>query len=310
MFRHRVFAILLTTAIALALYAGGPSKHPATVQAAPQGAPAAADAGTPVDPLQWSYRIDRYKLAGDSGAARGEIIYYYKCWMCHNQYTKGAPCLKDLYQHSTLESGQPVGDDTVAAQIKNGGPGMPAFHTSLTDADVADVVAYIREGKCCVEGENPPKNPWYEAEEHKWPVQSATTGGAHGTVKVPSGDTPEGVMMQLVAPNGVRTTVFTGEEGNYEFPKMQAGAYTLRIASPLEFKPFNKEISIDGAAKLDDIVLERVSNSDFLPATQEIESQMSGTELVWNLGGTAKEKERFAAARADRLRAAETPRNF
>src|SRR5216683_558894 len=130
-------------------------------------------------------------------AARGEIIYYYKCWMCHNQYTKGAPYLKDLYQHSTMESGQPVGDDTVAAQIQNGGPGMPAFHTTLSDADVADVVAYIREGKCCVEGENPPKNPWYEAEEHKWPVQSTTSGGVHGTVKIPNGDIREGVMMQL-----------------------------------------------------------------------------------------------------------------
>jgi len=293
MFRHRVFAILFTSAIALALYAGGPVKHPAAAQAAPQAATPAADAATPVDPLQWSYRIDRYKLAGDSGAARGEIIYYYKCWMCHNKYTKGAPYLKDLYKQSTLDSGEPVGDDTVTAQIKNGGPGMPAFHTSLTDADVADVVAYIREGKCCVEGENPPKNPWYLAEEHKWPVQTATSGGAHGSVKIPSGDTPEGVMMQLIAPNGVRTTVFTNEEGNYEFPKMQAGTYTLRIASPLEFKPYNKEVQIDGATKLDDLVLERVSNTDLLPPTQEIESQMSGAELVWNLGATAEEKRAF-----------------
>src|SRR6266436_1289787 len=257
----------------------------------PPKAVAAADVST--DDLQRSLRLDTYKILGDSGAARGEIIYYYKCWMCHNQYTKGAPYLKDLYQHSTLESGQPVGDETVAAQIKNGGPGMPAFHTSLSDADVADLVAYIREGKCCVEGENPPKNPWYQAEEHKWPVQSATAGGAHGAVKIPNGDTPEGVMMQLVAPNGVRTTVFTNEEGNYEFPRMQAGTYTLRIASPLEFNPFHKEMQIDGATKLDDIALERVSNTDLLPATQEIESQMGGAELVWNLAGTAEEKRAF-----------------
>ena len=68
---------------------------------------------------------------------------------------------------------------------------------------------------------------------------------------------------------------------------------SLRIASPLEFKPLHKEIQIDGATKLDDIALERVSNSDLLPATQEIESQMSGAELVWNLGGTAEEKRAF-----------------
>lgn len=245
------------------------------------------------DSLQWSYRIDRYLLAGDSGAARGEVIYYYKCWMCHNQYTKGAPYLKDLYQHPTLESGEPVDNNAVTAQIKNGGPGMPAFQTTLTDADISDLVTYIREGKCCVEGETPPKNPWYLAEEHAWPVQTVTSGGARGILSIPSGDSPEGVMVQLIAPNGVRTTVFTNEEGNYEFPRTQNGTYTLRIASPLEFKPFHQEVQIDGDTKLADIVLERVSSSDLLPATQEIESQMSGAELVWNLAATAEEKRAF-----------------
>ena len=41
-------------------------------------------------------------------------------------------------------------------------------------------------------------------------------------------------MVQLIAPSGVRTTVYTNEDGKYEFPKMQAGSYTLRIANPLE----------------------------------------------------------------------------
>ena len=131
MLRHRVATIVFSSAFALALYASGSARQPAAAQAAPQSPQATAGAGITVDPLQWSYRIDRYRLAGDSGAARGEIIYYYKCWMCHNQYTKGAPYLKDLYQHSTLDSGQPVGDDTVSAQIKDGGPGMPAFRRKL-----------------------------------------------------------------------------------------------------------------------------------------------------------------------------------
>jgi virginiamycin B lyase len=290
MIKDRVFVIFLTSAAALALSSGGSISQRVGAQDASQAPHNSTEPTVNADPLQWSYRIDRYQLAGDSGAARGEIIYYFKCWMCHNQYTKSAPYLKDLYRHQTLESGQSVDDDSVTAQIKNGGPGMPSFHTSLTDADIADVVAYIREGKCCVEGENPPKNPWYRAEEFKWPVQTATSGGAHGTITIPAGDSPEGVMMQLIAPNGVRTTVFTDLVGNYEFPKMQAGPYTLRIASPLEFKPYHKEVQIDGATKLDDIALERVSGSDFLPAAQEIESQMSGAELVWNLNGTAEEK--------------------
>src|SRR6266853_224109 len=191
MMKRRVVVTLLTSVIALALFSGGSISQRVRAQDASQAVHGPAEAMTNVDPLQWSYRIDRYQLAGDSGTARGEIIYYFKCWMCHNQYTKSAPYLKDLYKHVTLESGQPVGDETVAAQIKNGAPGMPSFRTSLTDTDIADLLAYFREGKCCVEGENPPMNSWYQASAHQWPVQSGVSGGARVAVRSPSGDTPE-----------------------------------------------------------------------------------------------------------------------
>jgi cytochrome c5 len=91
------------------------------------------------DDLQRSYRIDHYLEVADSGASRGENIYFFKYWMCHNQYAQAAPYLKDLYQHQTLMSGLPVNDDTVTEQIKNGGPGMPAFGASLSDSDIADM---------------------------------------------------------------------------------------------------------------------------------------------------------------------------
>ena len=65
--------------------------------------------------------------------------------------------------------------------------------------------------------------------------------------------------MQLIAPNGVRTTVYTDHEGKFEFPKMQTGNYALRIPTPVLFKPYSIEsVRFDGATKLDDIVLERV----------------------------------------------------
>ena len=115
---------------------------------------------------------------------------------------------------------------------------MPSFGTTMSDSDMQDVATYIREGKCCVEGENPPANPLYTAETNKWPVQSGLRGGATGTVRVTSGDSPEGIGVQLVAPNGVRTTVYTNETGHYEFPKMQAGDYILRIPTPREFEPY------------------------------------------------------------------------
>ncbi len=270
-------AILVSLALGMALFVAAPA--------------AAADKEIATDDLQRSLRLDTYRIVADSGAGRGENIYFFKCWMCHNQYAKSAPLLKDLYQRKNLVGGAPVGDDTVTAKIKEGGPGMPAFKYSLSDTDIADLQAYFHSGKCCADGENPPMNPSYRAETQKWPVQSGLTGGATGVVRIKSGDSPEGVGVQIVAPNGVRTTVYTNAAGKFEFPKMQAGSYTLRIATPVPFKPYRRDsVSIDGGAKLEDIVLERVADSDNLPASPELESQLSSAELLWNLPGTAEEK--------------------
>jgi streptogramin lyase/cytochrome c5 len=292
--RHRRSqGIPILFALAVLLVAGAGARL-GLVKAAPKPQQAAATAQISTDDLQRSRRLDTYTILADSGAARGENIYFYKCWMCHNQYTKSAPLLKDLFQRENLTSGDPVNDDNVTAKIKEGGPGMPAFRTSFSDADIADLRAYFHSGKCCVEGENPPANPWYQADTHKWAVQSGLTGGATGMVKIASGDSPEGVGVQLVAPNGVRTTVYTDAAGKFEFPKMQAGSYILRIPTPVPFKPYRRDsVAIDGPTKLDDIVLERVSDSDNLPASPEIESQLSSAEILWNLPGTAEEKATF-----------------
>src|SRR6202158_2169750 len=292
--KYRPAAILMALAVGTALTLVGTAGYLRAAQAAPPQSPAASGKGAPADNLQRAHRLDTYTLLADSAASRGENIYFFKCWMCHNKYAKTGPYLKSLYQHESMMSGDPVNDQNVIAKIKEGGPGMPAFQTTLSDSDIADLATYIREGKCCVEGENPPANPQYRAETQKWPVQSGLSGGAKGIVRVASGDSPEGIGVQLVAPNGVRTTVYTSEDGHYEFPKMQAGAYTLRIPPPREFKPYRVDsVAIDAATKLDDIVLERVSASDGLPATPEIETQLSGAELLWNVPGTGQEKSLF-----------------
>lgn len=100
------------------------------------------------DDLQLSYRIDHYTELADSGPARGENIYAHKCWVCHNKYQKEAPHLEGLFHLEALVTGVPVNDETVTTQIRNGGPGMPSFHTTLTDADIADVVSYLPSEKC------------------------------------------------------------------------------------------------------------------------------------------------------------------
>ena len=239
--------------------------------------------------LQRSYLIDHYMEVAESGPERGENIYYHKCWICHNQYYKAAPHLTEIFKGAGLD------EQTITEKIREGGAGMPSFKTTLSDADIADVTKYLLGGKCCFEGVDLPENKQYLAAAHKWPVPITLAGGPTGTVKSMAGDSLEGVMVQLIAPNGVRTTVFSNVDGNYEFPALQNGAYTLRIATPLEFKPFTRNaVQVKGTAKLDDIVLEKISDSrGAIPPTPENESQLTGAELLWNLDGTAKEKDTF-----------------
>src|SRR5260370_15834241 len=138
-----VAPFLASTAVLLA----GATARLGNANTAPKPPKAAAAADASTDDLQRSLRLDTYKILGDSGAARGENIYFYKCWMCHNQYAKGGPLLKDLYQRENLTSGDPVNDDTVTTKIKEGGPLMPPFRTTLSDPAIPDLRPYFHSLK-------------------------------------------------------------------------------------------------------------------------------------------------------------------
>src|ERR1017187_7057389 len=99
---HRSCTILVSLAIGMALFVAGAMARLTTAKAAPKPPRAEEDTGVSTDNLQRSHQLDTYRIVADSGAARGEVIYFYKCWMCHNKYTKGGPYLQDLYQHKTL----------------------------------------------------------------------------------------------------------------------------------------------------------------------------------------------------------------
>jgi cytochrome c5 len=114
------------------------------------------------DYYQRSLEIYEFKKAAPSGPERGREIFYYKCWFCHNEFTSGAPRLEGLYRHPALISGQPVNDDTVKEKIRNGGPGMAAYKYSLSEDDLNDLVAFVREA-CCWNSDSPPPNPRYRA---------------------------------------------------------------------------------------------------------------------------------------------------
>src|SRR5207342_135887 len=112
-----------------------------------------------------------------------------------------------------------------------------------------------------------------------------TATAIRGGVQAVSQPTPlEGIMVQLQGrQSNITTTVYTDENGRYEFPKLLAGSYTLRIARALEFRPYQKlSVPISGPSKMDDIVLERVSNGEFVPANWDIAAQLAGAEVVGN----------------------------
>jgi virginiamycin B lyase len=128
---------------------------------------------------------------------------------------------------------------------------------------------------------------------------SPLLGGARGVVRSARGDLLEGVGVQLISSTtAIRTTVYTDAEGQYEFPKLANGSYTLRISRPLEFRPYQKDsVRISGADQLEPIVLEKLApESDLVPATPEVLAQISGVEWLQNLTGTGQEKRAFSLA--------------
>lgn len=258
-------------------------------------------AGAARDTYQRSAEIYDMKTAGPSGPKRGEEIYYVKCWFCHNELAKaGGPPLKGLFTRKALGSGVPVTDQAVIEKIRTGGPKMPAYRHVLTDVDLADLVSYLKDASCCFDAKEPPPNPRYRgaaaASASRASARRGLQGGARGVVRNANGEALEGIMVQLIAPaTAIRTTVVTNIDGRYEFPVLDAGAYTLRIARPLDFKAYVKEsVRIDGATELEPIVLERVTTKEVLPPTREIVAQLTGADWMLNLPGTGEEKRTFS----------------
>jgi len=152
---------ILFTFTGLLLIGGSVLVEPAAAQAAALQAREGADRPIPRDDLQRSMRIYTYTMTAESGPQRGEVLYFYKCWMCHNKYTKSAPYLSDLFQRPRLVTGEQVSENTVREKIRSGSQRMPGFRHSLSDTDMADLMSYLRSGKCCYEEDEPPANPWY-----------------------------------------------------------------------------------------------------------------------------------------------------
>src|SRR5215467_3720603 len=159
--------VLILAVIGLALAAGiwigqrRPGEQSQQAQAvAPSTAPKADIPVLQRDPYQRSLKIYEFKKAAQSGPDRGREIFYYKCWFCHNEFAgpQSAPDLKTVFQRKQLLSGRPTTEDGVKDEIREGGAGMAAYKYTLNDADINDLVSYLKSD-CCWNSESPPPNP-------------------------------------------------------------------------------------------------------------------------------------------------------
>jgi mono/diheme cytochrome c family protein len=118
------------------------------------------------DPYLRALKIYEFKKGAESGAERGREIFYYKCWFCHNEYAgpQSAPNLATVFERKQLLSGRPATEDGIKDEIKNGGAGMAAYGYTLSDADLNDLVAYLKNG-CCWDSYRTPPNPLYRFSE-------------------------------------------------------------------------------------------------------------------------------------------------
>ena len=84
--------------------------------------------------------------AGD--AAKGKAAFEENCSVCHNADSterKMGPGLKGLFKKAKLDSnGKAPSDGTVIEKINEGGNGMPPYKDTLTDAERANIIAYLK----------------------------------------------------------------------------------------------------------------------------------------------------------------------
>jgi mono/diheme cytochrome c family protein len=109
----------------------------------------AAPPGRVVDRFQRTHEVLANNEVAASGAARGETIYFYKCWMCHNEEARKGDASGLVGPSLANAAARLKTDEALTAKIGSGGPRMPAFRHTLTGPDMADLVSYLKSPTCC-----------------------------------------------------------------------------------------------------------------------------------------------------------------
>jgi mono/diheme cytochrome c family protein len=83
-----------------------------------------------------------------AAVARGKEVFQQKCSICHNDTSdakKIGPGLKGLGKRGTFTvNNNKVTDENLKAWIENGDSLMPPFKDVIEDAQVKDVIAYVK----------------------------------------------------------------------------------------------------------------------------------------------------------------------
>jgi mono/diheme cytochrome c family protein len=91
---------------------------------------------------------DKGKAKGGAGvASKGKDVFEGNCAVCHHSDSVEAlvgPGLKGLYKRPALANKKKVTDANVMEIVKMGGNGMPSFDDMLSNAEKADVLAYLK----------------------------------------------------------------------------------------------------------------------------------------------------------------------
>ena len=85
---------------------------------------------------------------GGSAVARGKEVFEKKCAVCHfadSDQKKIGPGLKGLFKRGTFSiNGNKVTTETLKTWIQNGDALMPPMKETLEEAQIKDVVAYVK----------------------------------------------------------------------------------------------------------------------------------------------------------------------
>lgn len=92
-----------------------------------------------------SARTSKSEPAGD--AAKGAQVFQDRCEICHfstSTKKKIGPGLAGLMKRERFDNGMKADDEHLRIVIERGGKDMPGFRGVINDAQVRDLIAYVR----------------------------------------------------------------------------------------------------------------------------------------------------------------------